>query len=146
MILLAAIVLSFLQTDHEKRFMEELSFTVMVDGKQIELVPWEDEEEQIYYLFLPSGIRETNPEIVVSFEKGIYNLVIDGVSYKSGDILYPACHTRRFCRPSCKGYRAFSPSDAYTRYPRPDSSHRDFAGDSSPRFGRKNGGRGLELV
>ena len=82
MILLAAIVLSFLQTDHEKRFMEELSFTVMVDGKQIELVPWEDEEEQIYYLFLPSGIRETNPEIVVSFEKGIYNLVIDGVSYK----------------------------------------------------------------
>lgn len=89
MILLAAIVFSFLKTDHEKEFMEELSFTVMVDGKQIELVPWEDEEEQIYYLFLPSGIRETNPEIVVSFEKGIYNLVIDGVSYNSGDILNP---------------------------------------------------------
>ena len=33
MILLASIVFSFLKTDHEKKFMEELSFTVMVDGR-----------------------------------------------------------------------------------------------------------------
>lgn len=89
MFLLAAIVLSFLQTDHEKKFMQELSFMVTVDGQQIRLIPWENEEEQIYYLFLPSGLRETNAEIVVSFEKGIYNLAIDKVPYHSGDILNP---------------------------------------------------------
>ena len=87
--LVGAMVLSFCLTDHEKNFMEKLSFTVMVDGEPIRLVSWEDEEEQIYYLFLPSGLREKNPEIVISFGKGIYRLAIDGVSCESGDILCP---------------------------------------------------------
>ena len=89
MILLAALTLSFLQTDHEKNFMEGLSFTVTVDGERIRLVPWENEEEQAYYLFLPSGFREKNPKLVVSFEKGMDTLLLDGVPCKSGDIFYP---------------------------------------------------------
>lgn len=94
MILFAVLVMSFLQTDHEKNFMEGLAFIVTVDGERIRLVPWEDEEEQIYYLFLPSGLQEKNPEIVISFEKGIYNLVIDDVFCESGDILCPIFEER----------------------------------------------------
>ena len=89
-VLSASVVLSFLQTDHEREFMKGLSFTVMADGNQIELRPWEDEGEQIYYLFLPSGLRDKNPELIIKFEKDIYTLVVDGVSYKSGDTFYPA--------------------------------------------------------
>lgn len=88
-VLSVSVVLSYVQTDHEREFMKGLSFTVMADGNQIELRPWEDEEEQIYYLFLPSGLRGKKPELVISFEKGTNTLMIDGISCESGDILCP---------------------------------------------------------
>lgn len=85
MTLIFAAIVSFLETDHEKKFMENFSFCTTIDGQQVELTPWEDEEEQIYYLVLPSGVSEKNIEFSVKMTEGLYRLCLDGVFYKSGD-------------------------------------------------------------
>lgn len=77
---------SYIQTDHEKEIMRNLSFECDVDGQKIELGVWENEEEEIYYLFLPSCFAGKNREYVLRYEDKKGTLKIDGISYKDGQV------------------------------------------------------------
>lgn len=85
LILTAAAVGSYMLTDHEKEIMGNLFFECVVDGQKTELGLWEDQEEEMYYLFLPSCFAENNTEFVLRYEDRKGTLKIDGVSYKDGE-------------------------------------------------------------
>ena len=86
LILAVMTVGSYIQTDHEKEIMRNLSFECDVDGQKIELGVWENEEEEIYYLFLPSCFAGKNREYVLRYEDKKGTLKIDGTSYKDGQV------------------------------------------------------------
>ena len=85
LLLLGIMEIFYLRTDHEKEFMEEFSLRTEIDGRQVRLTPWEDEEEQIYYLVLPSGLKDKKPEFIIEFVKGFKKFQMDGISCKPGE-------------------------------------------------------------
>lgn len=86
LILAVMTVGSYMLTNHEKEIMGNLSFECDVDGRKIELGVWENEEEEIYYLFLPSCFAGKNREYVLRYEDKKGTLKIDGISYKDGQV------------------------------------------------------------
>ena len=71
LMLLLLMTVSYLQTDHEKEFTDKLFFTCSLDGQTIQIGLWEDEEEAVYYLFLPSCFAEKEIELILSMRKAM---------------------------------------------------------------------------
>lgn len=86
LILAIMAAVSYMLTDHEKEIMGNLFFECVVDGQKIKLGLWEDQGEEIYYLFLPSCFAGKSAEFVLSYEDRKGTLKIDGVSYKDGEV------------------------------------------------------------
>lgn len=86
-ILMLALALSYGRTDHEKELMDTLFFEYATDGQSIALQPWEDEEEERYYLFLPSCFWEKGGEFVLRCAGGRYDFRINGTSCKDGEVI-----------------------------------------------------------
>lgn len=87
LLLLMLLLASYMQTDHEKEIMDNLFFESVFDGQRIQLGLWQDEAEEIYYLFLPSCFNENAEEFILKYEDGKGLLKIDGTSYRDGDII-----------------------------------------------------------
>ncbi|MDE5907930.1 MAG: CotH kinase family protein [Lachnospiraceae bacterium] len=88
LMLLLLMTVSYLQTDHEKEFTDKLFFTCSLDGQTIQIGLWEDEEEAVYYLFLPSCFAEKEIELILSYEESYGRVKIDGVSYQAGAVFH----------------------------------------------------------
>ena len=52
--LILILIVSYGRTDHEREFLEHLTFRGEIEGQCIELKLWKDESQDCYYLFLPS--------------------------------------------------------------------------------------------
>lgn len=88
LLLLLAFAVSYRRTDHEKEIMDTLFFECEADGEKTAFQPWEDEEEGVYYLVLPSCFRSRRKEFTVRYGGGgIFR--INGVSYTDGDLFCP---------------------------------------------------------
>ena len=81
---------SYLQTDHEKEFIDGLFFEYTIDGQKIQVGLWQDEEDEMYYLFLPSCFAGKDKEFILAYEGSRGRLKIDGTSYKSGALFQEA--------------------------------------------------------
>ncbi len=87
MLMLAAVLtVSYVRTDHEKELAEGLIFECAADGQKIEVRLWEDEEEEKYYLFLPSCFAGKPTEFVLRYEGGKGTVGIDGTVYKRNSL------------------------------------------------------------
>lgn len=81
---------AYVQTDHEKEIMEELFFECTLSEQNIQLGLWQDEAEEVYYLFLPSALAGKNKEFAIRYEDRWGTLKIDGRSYKDGELFREA--------------------------------------------------------
>ena len=86
LILLLLLTVSYLQTDHEKEFVEGLSFASVLDGQEIRIGLWEDGEDGSYYLFLPSCFAKKEIELSLAYEESYGKVEIDGAPYAAGDV------------------------------------------------------------
>ncbi|GFI01727.1 hypothetical protein IMSAGC005_00551 [Lachnospiraceae bacterium] len=86
LILLFLLTVSYLQTDHEKEFVEGLSFASVLDGQEIRIGLWEDGEDGSYYLFLPSCFAKKEIELSLAYEESYGKVEIDGAPYAAGDV------------------------------------------------------------
>lgn len=76
---------SYIRTDHEKELAESLYFEYRLNGEALRFGLWEDEETEVYHLFLPSFFAENVGEFLLRYEDGKGTVKIDGVSYRDGD-------------------------------------------------------------
>lgn len=90
LMLAGSLILSYLQTDHEKDIMEGLSLECTVDGQCIRFGLWKDETEGGYYLFLPSCFKNENEEFTLRYDDRKGTLQIDGVPYREGALWNPS--------------------------------------------------------
>lgn len=81
---------SYLQLDREKEFVDGLFFEGILEGQKIQIGLWQDEEDGVYYLFLPSCFAGKERELTLRYEQGRGRLKIDGVSYKDGEVFKEA--------------------------------------------------------
>lgn len=86
LILLLLLTVSYLQMDHEKEFVEGLSFASVLDGQEIRIGLWEDGEDGSYYLFLPSCFAKKEIELSLAYEESYGKVEIDGAPYAAGDV------------------------------------------------------------
>ena len=86
LILLLLLTVSYLQTDHEKEFVEGLSFASVLDGQEIRIGLWEDGEDGSYYLFLPSCFAKKEIELSLAYEESYGKVEIYGAPYAAGDV------------------------------------------------------------
>lgn len=86
LMLLLLVAVSYFQTDHEKEFVDKLFFTCVLDGQEIQIGLWEDEEDETYYLFLPSCFAKKEIELSLLYEESYGRVEIDGTSYQSGAV------------------------------------------------------------
>lgn len=86
LVLLLLLTASYLQTDHEKEFVDKLFFSCMLDGQEIRIGLWEDEEDETYYLFLPSCFAKKETALSLAYEESYGKVEIDGVPYPAGEI------------------------------------------------------------
>ncbi len=86
LILAAAMILSFLQTDHEKEVMDALSMECTMDGETVRFRLWENEQENRYYLFLPACFQERKLEFLLRYDDGKGTLKIDDAVCKEGTV------------------------------------------------------------
>lgn len=75
----------YMQANHEKLFMENLAFRVLIHGEAVEFYAWENEEEGKYYLFLPSGLGSEKTAWSVSFDDKFYDFSVNGVRCKADE-------------------------------------------------------------
>ncbi|MBD5548946.1 MAG: hypothetical protein HDQ97_16440 [Lachnospiraceae bacterium] len=81
---------SYLQTDHEKEFIDGLFFECTLDGQKIQIGLWQDEEDEMYYLFLPSCFAGRDKEFTLAYKGSKGRMKIDGISYKAGEVFTEA--------------------------------------------------------
>lgn len=86
LILILLLAASYVQTDHEKEFVEGLSFASVLDGQEIRIGLWEDGEDGSYYLFLPSCFAKKEIELSLAYKESYGKVEIDGVPYAAGDV------------------------------------------------------------
>lgn len=84
--LVMAMLVSYVRTDHEKMIMDDLTLCTVVDGQEFSFKLWQDEEEEEYYLFLPSCFLNREIDLEVHYADNQARLAIDEQRYVDGDI------------------------------------------------------------
>lgn len=85
-ILLLILAVSYMHTDYEKKFMENLTFRCDVNDQSVELSPWKDEAQGRYYLFLPSCFAQGNSRVTVNYDENLGTLCVDEMVFRDGDV------------------------------------------------------------
>lgn len=85
LIFVLAIIISLKTTDYSEKIINEFYFESTLENQDIKLVPWLDETDGKYYLFLPSWYADQEIELSVHYPDYYGEIKVDGVSYKNGD-------------------------------------------------------------
>ena len=84
--LLLLIILSLTSIDLEEETLGSLVFTPQSEEIPLDFPVWKDDSDGKYYLFLPSWFAGETEEFSIRYNDLTAKVVIDGVTYRSGDI------------------------------------------------------------
>ena len=87
LMLILILIFSYKKTDHEREFLEHLTFQGEIDGQRIELKLWKDESQDCYYLFLPSCFGGENLSLTVCYDGSRGKISINNVPVRNGAVL-----------------------------------------------------------
>ncbi len=110
---LASVVIltgSYALTDHEKAFLDTFFLEGEIEGERIEFRIWENPDEEVYYLFLPSWYEEKSADLTIRYSGKGYRLILDDVLYRNKDI-WKAAMGEKTCQmrvENCFGLQYFS--------------------------------------
>ena len=85
--LILILIVSYGRTDHEREFLEHLTFQGEIDGQCMELKLWKDELQDCYYLFLPSCFNGENSRLTVCYDGSMGKISINNVPVRNGAVL-----------------------------------------------------------
>ena len=85
--LILILIVSYGRTDHEREFLEHLTFRGEIEGQCIELKLWKDESQDCYYLFLPSCFGGENLRLTVCYDGSMGKISINNVPFRNGAVL-----------------------------------------------------------
>ena len=87
LMLILILIFSYKKTDHEREFLEHLTFQGEIDGQCMELKLWKDELQDCYYLFLPSCFNGENSRLTVCYDGSMGKISINNESVRNGAVL-----------------------------------------------------------
>ena len=85
--LILILIVSYGRTDHEREFLEHLTFQGEIEGQCIELKLWKDESQDCYYLFLPSCFDGESIRLTVCYDGSMGKISINNVLFRNGAVL-----------------------------------------------------------
>lgn len=85
-IIILSCVISIKETDYEEAVIGRLTIECMTDDKAIRLVLWKDENEDRFYLFLPSWYAKKDKSMTFRYEDWIGVLRLDGETVRNRDV------------------------------------------------------------
>lgn len=90
LILLLSVIISVQTTDYSDQIIDAFYLKGTAQGREVKLVPWLDETDGRYYLFLPSWFANQEIQLEICYPNYCGEVKIDGTSYDSGDVFREA--------------------------------------------------------